>query len=165
MARNFLPFAERARKLLEQTEGVPSSEDERRRRKAFVAAMIDGALLVAASDDHFSLAEARTLCDAIADATGDRLGNDEIETLVEAFLSRRDQRGIAGMLGDMARTVAAPDDRLKILRVATLVGLCDQDLVPRERGTLLKMARAFGLDPEQMQSVIDQTRSKVGPPH
>ena len=129
---------------------------------AFFRAVVEGAFLVAAADDDLSKGEAALLRETIAFVTGETLGPERFEEMIDELMRARDRDGVEGRLKAMARAVAGPSERREVLRFAAAIGLCDDDLVLRERGTLLKMGRSLGVGAEEVQSIVDEVRTSLG---
>lgn len=119
------------------------------------SALLEAAFLVAVADDVLSSNEDDLLAAAMTFVRGGPVDLDaELERLNEA----RSHDGVDGRFAHIGSVLESADERARVLRFAAVVALCDQRVVPREHGTLLKLGKALGFSPEDVLRVTSEVR-------
>jgi tellurite resistance protein len=138
-----------------QRPGAAASADE------FLAALVEGAFLVAAADGELDPEEASTLAETIAHVTGSPLGPEEFMALIDRFAEARERDGMRARFAAIASSL--PDDaaRREVVAFATLVGLCDLRLAPAERAMLAELARSLGLAAGASDALVNETQGAL----
>jgi tellurite resistance protein len=122
------------------------------------SALIEAAFLVAVADDILSPTEIELLAEAMAFVRGAPFDGAELEHALEQLNENRSRDGSDGRLQAIGSALRDRDDRARVLRFAAVVALCDQRIVPREHGTLLKLGKALGYSPEAVLGVTAEVR-------
>ncbi|MFO0660208.1 MAG: hypothetical protein U0165_10305 [Polyangiaceae bacterium] len=163
--------AERARALLEKKAAAELPDAGRVRKgaesrressaDAFFSALVEGAFLVAAADGELSEDEEVTLAETISHVTGEVLAPDEFVAMIDAYAEALSEDGVARRLEVLAEQLPDAPARREVLAFASLLALCDHNLVDDERGMLFAMGKAFALDDAAVRSVIEGVEASL----
>jgi hypothetical protein len=163
--------AERARALLEK-KAASELPDANRVRKgaearressadAFFSALVEGAFLVAAADGELSEDEEVTLAETIAHVTGEVLAPDEFVAMIDAYAEALSEDGAPKRLTVLAEQVPDAPARREVLAFASLLAVCDHNLVDDERGMLFAMGKSFGFDESEVRAVLGSVEASL----
>ncbi|HEU4409737.1 MAG TPA: tellurite resistance TerB family protein [Polyangiaceae bacterium] len=136
--------------------GAVASADE------FLAALVEGAFLVAAADGELDPDEASTLAETITHITGSPLGPEEFMALIDRFAAARARDGLRARFAAIASSLPDEAARREVVAFAALVALCDNRLAPAERAMLAEIARAAGLATGASDAIINETQGALG---
>jgi tellurite resistance protein len=164
-------IAERARALLaaKDAQGLPDASKlrdaaaapEESSSDAFLSVLVEAAYLVAAADGVVSPDESRTLAETIAFVIGDAVPASEFAEMLDAFAQTLKDDGLDKRIEVIAEIVPDEPARREALAFASLIGLCDHELVESEKDTLTRIGAAFSLDAAAVQAIIDSVAASL----
>ena len=157
--------ADRARALLERKdlEFLPGADAlTASSSDGFLAALVEGAYLVAVADGRLSGEEMRTLATTMNTVTGEVLPPGEFSDMMDAFGAALEKEGLPKRLATLGRTVPDEEARREVLGFAALISACDKEVVAAERERLLQIGAAFGLTENAVADVLDTIKRELG---
>lgn len=128
----------------------------------FLAALVEGALLVATVDGELDAGEASILAETIAHVTGSPLGPEEFMALIDRFAVARARDGLRARFGAIASSLPDEAARREVVAFAALVALCDGRFAPAERAMVAEIARSAGLASGAGDAIINETQGALG---
>lgn len=142
---------------LKQTAGQArsklSTEASKFKNRAFMEAVVNGCVLVAASDGSIDAAEKQKMAGFIK--LSDELKHFDIGEVINVFQSAAADIESDNVIGkacalEKIRKVKANEDQARLLvRVVRAIGAADGDFDAQERDMVTEIARELGLDPAE----------------
>lgn len=159
--RSFL--GRRARQVLEagQSEWLPGADRLGRAARGgddasrdFLAALVEGALIVMTADRPASEQACADLAALMAEAVGPALDREAVSGLIREAAARLADKGRFARLNGLPAMVGTPEDRRHLTGFAALLALCDHDLTPSELFVLHALGRAAGFSTDKTTDLV-----------
>lgn len=125
-------------------------------------ALIEGAFLVANADGEFDADERAAFEQVVLAASGSKLGNAQLASLVEDLGAMLAEDGLDARVGTLARTIGKADLQREVLRVAALIAQVSGGVSEVELGVMRKLAEAFGLEASVVELSIAEAERVLG---
>jgi tellurite resistance protein len=125
---------------------------------ALFEALVEGAFLIANADGDFDSDERAAFEHVVLSATGKRVAESQLSALLEDLGQLFAEDGIEKRIGVVAKTVAKPEQQREVLRVAALIGYISGGVSEIERATMAKLAAAFGLGADAVDSAVAEAQ-------
>ncbi len=122
---------------------------------ARVAPFAESMFLVIAADEQVTDTELTALRGAVRGLTGDVLSDEILIMLMEKYAQLLRQDGLSKRLSTIAAALDK-DEAPHALALSAAVALADDQLVEAEDSVIQNMRRTYGLDEEQIETVLDE---------
>lgn len=149
--------------LRTQDLGLPAAGSQRGapgERQA--ATLVEAAFLIAAADGQLQLEELGELATLVGGVLGGTVSPGDLATLLESFQDTLEKEGKAARITAIAASATELDEQREILRFASLVALCDNDLAPSELFVLHSLGRAFGMGADEVNGILRPLKDALG---
>jgi tellurite resistance protein len=122
-------------------------------------AIVEGAYLIAAADGVVDADERQVFERVVTVACGGAVQEKQIVELVRELGAQLEKDGMDKRVEVVASQVHKKDHGREVLRIASLIAIASHDVAPVEREVLGKLAKAFGLEPTDVEAAIADVRA------
>jgi tellurite resistance protein len=128
---------------------------------ALFEAIVEGAFLVAFADGVFDEEERKTFERVVVTACGGSVAAKQIHALIADLEDQLKEDGIDRRVDAIAAPVQKKEQAREILRIAALLAQTSDDVSAVERDVLAKIARATGLEKEEVEIALHDVKAAV----
>jgi len=128
---------------------------------ALFEALVEGAYLVASADGVVDDEERRTFEKVVTTACGGAVPPKAISALVEDLADQLSEDGLDKRVKAVAQQAHRPEQAQEVLRIAALIAQVSESVSDVERGVLLKIAEACGMQPNDVDKALDEVRAAL----
>lgn len=121
---------------------------------ALFEAIVEGAYLVASADGVFDASERATFEKVVGASCGGAVSAKGIEALVADLADQLGEDGLDRRLAALGEQLSKKSHAQEVLRIAALLAQTSEDVSPVERGVLVRLAKAIGLDEAAVDSAL-----------
>jgi tellurite resistance protein len=129
---------------------------------ALFEAIVEGAYLVATADSVFDPAERQTFERVVVAACGGVVAPQQVAALVSDLDDQLREDGLEKRILAVARGATKKEQAHEVLRIAALLAQASEDVSPRERQLLGRIAAACKLEPRDVDRALDDVRQVLG---
>lgn len=117
-------------------------------------AIVEGAYLVASADGVFDEAERQAFERIVTAACGGTVPQRHIEGLVADLSDQLAEDGLDRRIERVSEPIRREEHAQEVLRIAALVARSSEDVSDVERSVLERLAKAFRLDPSEIDAAL-----------
>ena len=124
-------------------------------------AIVEGAYLVASADGVIDESERKTFERVVAAASGGVVTEAQVEALLGDLADELAEDGLDARLRAIAERATKRVQGEEILRIAALLAQVSESVSDVERGVLVKLAEACGLDPADVDAAMEDVKKSL----
>lgn len=124
-------------------------------------AIVEGAYLVASADGVIDESERKTFERVVAAASGGVVTEAQVEALLGDLADELAEDGLDARLRAIAERATKRAQGEEILRIAALLAQVSESVSDVERGVLVKLAEACGLDPADVDAAMEDVKKSL----
>jgi len=131
---------------------------------ALFEAIVEGAYLVASADGVFDDTERDTFEKVVSAACGGTVSTKNVADLVADLADQLSEDGIERRVAAVAEQVGKKSHAREVLRIATLLAQTSEDVSDVERGVLVRLGKAMGLDDGAVDEALTEVKTALAEP-
>jgi tellurite resistance protein len=128
---------------------------------ALFEAIVEAAYVVSTADGVLDDSEREAFAQVVIEACGGAVDEHQLHALLADLRDHLTEDGLDARIRAVARAVSKADHRLEILRIAGLLAHVSGGVSGVERGVLDKLAKAFQLEPREVDAALDAVKSAL----
>ncbi len=123
---------------------------------ALFEAIVEAAYLVASADGVVDSEERKTFERVVYAACGGTVAQNQVAALVGDFEGLLEEDGLDARVTAIAKLVGKKEHAREVLRIAALLAKASEGVADSERNILLKIAKACGLEPGDVDHALTE---------
>jgi tellurite resistance protein len=128
---------------------------------ALFESIVEGAYLVATADGVIDEEERKTFEKVVTSACGGAVAPPAIHALVADLADQLQEDGLDRRVEAVAQQAHRPEHCREVLRIAALLAQVSEDVSDVERGVLVKIAAACGMQPDDVDKALDEAKAAL----
>ena len=128
---------------------------------ALFEALVEGAYIVANADGVFDDEERRAFESVVLHATRDQIDPSQLTALLADLAEQFAEDGVEKRIQFVASTIAKPEHRREVLRVAALIGHISGGVSDVEKKAMVDLASAFEMTEADVAAAIDEASAAL----